>query len=744
MKPLVTTASALKELATGLAPSSISTSSSLFSWEGAGAEYLLTNKDRVDDQRVVIVRDSFGHDPFVPDHLRSDRRPVLSRMAAFAERAATAGPLTLPRAWRQYKRNNLMAFFAVPGVDSHVTRWIAEVLTGDRSDVVFWDSTTSDAKTSLEEFDAAKPSNPLRNDEWIDAMSAAAEHFAVAEGPQPSDVEIALPELERAATRGWTYAEWMDVISPDQRAFVLAPTDKSIRLRGPAGSGKTLTLTLKAVHELQKARDAGEHLRILIVTHSWSLATEISASSDALGFGPLPEIDVFPLVEIAGEISPGGSSERSYKLIGNDSFSGKQAQLDEILDLLNDFVAGDWVTYRADVTPSLRDRFDSADVDERLALAWDLLIEFGSVIGAAAIFPGAGSESRYFNLERASWMIPLSGRADMRVVFELYSRYMESLDARGLWTSDQVLADLLNDLQKHSWNRARRTKGYDLIFVDEFHLFNPLERQVLHYLSRDVSVYPRIFMALDPRQSPSEAFIGLASDDTRSSASGSASAEANDGLGEITSIELNHVHRYTPEILRLVKHVHLEFPTLDLGRDWNIDFTSVESARKSGTLPTLVSSASRNGEETDIVRAVHGRYQAGTMALAIVDTRQWGRFSELASLIDQSQKFHVSTIAGRGDIEGLGYRKRGLVVGLAEYLAGLQFETVLVAGIPDLNPGSRTPGEVTRLLSLLYLGISRAENDVRVFVNDDDGGVPEVLQRAVANGLMNSQRGSLV
>lgn len=740
MKPLVTTASALKELATGMAPSAVATSTSLFSWEGAGAEYLLTNKSEVDDQRVVIVRDSFGHDPFVPDHLRSDRRPVLSRMAAFAERARTAGPLTLPRAWHQYKHNNLMAFFAVPGGDRRVTRWIAEVLTGDRSDVVFWEATTTDERISLEEFDAEKPSNPLRDDEWIDAVEAAAQHFAVANCPQPSDVEIALPELGQTATRGCTYGEWMEVISADQRAFVLAPTDKSIRLRGPAGSGKTLTLTLKAVHELLNAREAEEQLRILIVTHSWSLATEISDSSDALGLGPLPEIDVFPLVEIAAEISPGGNDDKSYKLIGNDSFSGKQAQLDEILDLLNDFVTGDWITYRADVSPSLRDRFDSEDADERLALAWDLLIEFGSVIGAAAIFPGAGSESRYFNLERASWMLPLTGRADMRVVFELYSRYMESLDARGLWTSDQVLADLLNDLQKRSWDRARRTKGYDLIFVDEFHLFNPLERQVLHYLSRDVTVYPRIFMALDPRQSPSEAFIGLASDDTRSSAS----VDASDGLGEVTSIELNHVHRYTPQILQLVKHVHLEFPTLDLGRDWNIDFTSVESVRESGPTPTLVISASRSGEETDIVRAVHNRYQAGTMALAIVDTRQWSRFSELASLINQSQKFHVSTIAGRGDIEGLWSRKRGLVVGLSEYLAGLQFETVLVAGIPDLNPGSRTPSEMTRLLSLLYLGISRAENDVRVFVNDDDGGVPEVLQRAVANGLLVSQRGSLV
>ena len=738
MKPLVTTSRSLKELATGTPLSAVPTSNSLFLWEGRHGTYLLTQKDSVDEQRVVIIRDHLRDDHVIPANLESERRPVLSRMAAFSERAQTGGTLKLPRGWHQYKHNNLVAFFAVPGFSAHDTRWIAEVMTGSRSDVIFWMAT--DSKVTLEEFDLEVRSVPLNDDEWLEALTAADQHYTRALTSGLSDVEIALPELDQAATRGRSYDEWGHLLSDDQKAFVHAPTNKSIRLRGPAGSGKTLALTLKAVRELLEARKNDTDVRILIVTHSWSLAAEISDSKDSLGLGQLPEIDVFPLLEIASAISPGGSGDGSYRLIGSDSFSGKLAQLQEILELLNDFVETDWVTFRAGVSTALQDRFDSNDVEERKALAWDLLTEFGSVIGAAAIFPGAGSDSRYFTLERAPWMLPLVSRADMRVVFELYIRYMESLDARGLWTGDQVLADLLNDLQKHSWNRARRTEGYDLIFVDEFHLFNPLERQVLHYLSRDVSVYPRIFMALDPRQSPSEAFIGLASDETHSSVP----SVATDELGEVTNIELTQVHRYTPQILQLVKHVHLEFPTLDLGSEWDIDFNSIESTRDNGELPKLLTAASRAGEEIDIARAVHDRYQNGRMALAIVDTRQWRRFSELAALLGKSPKFHVSTITGRSDIEGLGYRKRGLVVGMAEYLAGLQFDTVLVAGIPDLSPGTRTPSEVTRLLSLLYLGISRAENEVRVFVNDDDGGVLEVLQRAVANGYMTLQQGSLV
>jgi superfamily I DNA/RNA helicase len=337
-------------------------------------------------------------------------------------------------------------------------------------------------------------------------------------------------------------------------------------------------------------------------------------------------------------------------------------------------------------------------------------------------------------------MLPLESREDLRVVFLLYSQYMENLEARSLVTSDQVLADFLSYLETHAWNRSRRSQGYDLVFVDEFHLFSPLERQVLHYLTRDVTTYPRIFMAVDPRQSPSEAFIGVAADHTWSSTS----ASPEHSLGDVTNLELTTVHRFTPQILDLIKHVHHEFPTLDLGHDWDINFSAVESAQDDGPRPRLISAASRSGEETDIYRAIRDLYQNGRLALAIVDMRQWRRFSDLASRVAQSDKFHVSTISGRTDIEGLGYRGRGLVVGPAEYLAGLQFETVLVAGVPDLRISVLPANEKTRMLSLLYLALSRAEREIRVFVNDDDGGAAEVLLRAVANGLVESEQGSQV
>lgn len=739
MKPLVTSANALRVLATGLAPEAVDASVDLYPSETDEAEYLVTADDDLETQRVVLIRDEDWTDKHTPADLARSRRSVLGRMAAFVDRVKISAKLSLPRGWHQYKHGNLVAFFAVPRGASE-TRWIAEVLPGTRSDVVYWRTATSDSKTTLEDFDlAGRTTLPDLEAQWIRVIQSATDFFKGKSSA--ADVDMYLPALSQSPTKGWSYDRWLEAISDDQRSFIDAPATSSIRLRGPAGSGKTLALTMKAIAEVLRARQEDQDIRVLVTTHSWSLATEISESIDSMSLGSLPEIDVFPLLEIAENISPAyASSVSSFTVLGEDSFSGKQAQLDEIMDVIDEFIEGDWVTYRSKVSGELQSRLDSTNEQDRSALAWDLLVEFGSVIGAAAIFPGAGSDTRYFQIPRAPWMLPLSSRADLEVVFLLYTRFMEGLEARSLMTSDQVLADFLSHLETHAWNRSRKDEGYDLVFVDEFHLFSPLERQVLHYLTRDVRSYPKIFMALDPRQSPSESFIGIAADHVQSSTNFAPEIS----FGEVTNLELTKIHRFTPQILELIKHIHLFFPTHNLGHEWDIDFSKVESTKDDGPIPTLTTSESHSSEETDIYRVIRDVYPHGRVALAVVDTRQWPRFSKLAHQISQSGRYHVASITGRGDVDGLGYRRRGLLVGPAEYLAGLQFETVIVAGIPDLQAPYVAPNEKSRLLSLLYLAISRAERDVMVFVNEEDGGAPEVLLQGISNRLIRAVRGSFV
>ncbi|MFV9424614.1 MULTISPECIES: hypothetical protein [Microbacterium] len=657
-------------------------------------------------------------------------------MASFAERAESA-QLTLPRGWHQYKHENLVSFFAVPGMDVNRVRWITERVNRGPGLTVFWRVDTPKSQVRLEEFRPEVPDLPGDVFEvWDSALQNLQSQLESVR--TAADAEVYLPHLAPTAQKDQTLAGWLSVASPDQQSFIAAPTDRSIRLRGPAGSGKTLALTLKAVRETLAARTSGSPLRVLIATHSWSLASQISHNIDMLGVGDLPEIEVFPLLAVAENLAPQAAEGiDDYAVVGDDSFSGKRAQLDEILDVLSDFLATDWVTYKKTTSPELRARFESDDVGDHLALAWDLLTEFGSVIGAAGIFPGAGSESRYIQTPRSSWMLPLVAPGDHRVIFRLYVRYMKNLDERKLITTDQVIADFLNYLASHAWNRARRTHGYDLVFVDEFHLFSPLERQAIHYLTANVLEYPRIFMAMDPRQSPSEVFIGVAADSTQSGGN----FPPEEDLGDVTNLELSSVHRFTPQILSLVKHIHHAFPTFALGDDWEVDFANVTSSRSDGKKPLVLNAGTAFAEENDIVRAVHDVYQRGRVAIAVVDGRFWPRYSQLAATLSQSGKFHVATLSARADIDDIGYRSRGIVLGAAEHLAGLQFETVLTVGLPNIHDTAPVH-ERRRLLSLLYLAVTRAESEVRIFTNDEDGGVPDVLLQAAAQGHAEVARGA--
>ena len=61
--------------------------------------------------------------------------------------------------------------------------------------------------------------------------------------------------------------------------------------------------------------------------------------------------------------------------------------------------------------------------------------------------------------------------------------------------------DFRRFLESYTWNIRREADGYDFVIVDEYHLFNDTERYILHLLTRDPNQYPRIVMAMDPRQS---------------------------------------------------------------------------------------------------------------------------------------------------------------------------------------------------------------------------------------------------
>lgn len=726
MKTLVTTAQALRELSTGTATSSITESASLGRFEYPDVDLLLHRDDDLNSVPILLMGCSSR--TFLPKQLERDARRAYSRIASFAERAqSSTGSLNLPHSWSQFKDGSFITFYALPGADADAARWIAEVPeTG--TNLILWTLTDRKNQVDLHEFRTQHRDQiyPFHQN-FLDAIEALPEKWRDEIDQDIVPPEISLAPLETRQSDAWTVDEWLAKITPEQSQFVNSPENRPIRLKGAAGSGKTVALALKALKHAQQARKTNASTKILITTHSWALADQIDNFITTIDSSARNHIDVFPLMEIAKTISPQYvNDDLGFRLLGDDSLSGKRATLDIIREVIEEFIATDWITYSSSTSSSLRERINSNQFETIDALTWDLMLEFGSVIGAGAIFPGAGSLLKYRQIKRAPWMLPLDSEGDTATVFRLYEMYMTSLKDRKFLTGDQVLADLLSHLETHAWNRTRIRDGYDLILVDEYHLFSPLERHVLHFLSRDVRDYPHIFMALDPGQSASAEFIGNAADEVESGSDEGDTASTH----SVQDISLTGVHRYTPEILALIQHLFRTFPTFELGADWAVDLSAVESLKDHGSLPILCDAASKAGNAQDMIQQIQSNYSNGRIAVAVIDPNKWAYFSALATDIAKAGRFHIDLLSARQSVSTLAYRQRGVVFAPASELAGLQFDTVLIAGLPNMDE-IRNINERIRILSLLYLAVSRSQRKCVIFVNDDDGGIPKVLKDAI-------------
>lgn len=119
----------------------------------------------------------------------------------------------------------------------------------------------------------------------------------------------------------------------------------------------------------------------------------------------------------------------------------------------------------------------------------------------------------------------------------------------------------------------------------------------------------------------------------------------------------------------------------------------------------------------------------------LLENRLFGPYSEIAG-----RRPGVSVISGRDDLLSLHGRRKSRVVGLAEHVAGLQFETVLVTGFPDWLSSNDCPAHRLRFaLTLLYLACSRAEQRLELFL-DRDLPVPMVLAKAVRGGVVVEEK----
>src|SRR5574341_251888 len=464
--------------------------------------------DRQASEKSMLVVISLGASGFfglVPPAARVVALQRIHRVALKAQSKA----LNFPPAWSPFHAENKLALFAYPaeyGNDRLVATVMIRPGTNIR-DLVVTDLTTEAAPINLKTY---KPSTAGYERALLSFASTISEAGASWVTPAPAETSTTI-DLETVSygsvTRGHTYSTWLDILSAPQKDFVTKRAVRSLKLRGPAGSGKTLALELKALSLMYAGARDGFLPKIAFLTHSWSIAEQVDESLRLMDeHGVAKHIDVVPLLTLAeGKLPPRAPG---YTLLGDDSYSGKLLQLRLVSSLLEEFASGSWLSFRRSCTDAFRNRVEAALATvEHDTFIWDLTHEFACVIAANGILPGITALERYLQVERMPWMMPLTNDIEQRAVMQLYAVYVRRLAAERHFTTDQVIGDYLNFLATFHWRAMRRVEGYDFVFVDELHLFNEQERLVFHHLTRDPDAFPIIFMAVDPKQSPAETYV---------------------------------------------------------------------------------------------------------------------------------------------------------------------------------------------------------------------------------------------
>jgi len=622
------------------------------------------------------------------------------RRVARVVKGMKSPPVHLPRHWLEYHHKNLLTFFALPREVSS-RRWVVEI--NSEIKCVKFDYLTSPG--SVVDVANFAPSA------WPNGITGVIAQFAAEELSEletPSFAPIAQEfDLEtigsRSVVEGRSYEEWLDLLSDSQKNILQQDMDASVRILGPAGSGKTLALCMRAI-QISRDKDVrAQGRRLLVATHSWAMSERIDGVLTALNGGISPDaITVFPLLSLL-ELHAGHIGQQRTNVIGDDSSEGRFKSIEIIgetiskLELTNHPGVAGWI---GDAVSAARDS------RQRLDLTLDLYDEISGVLTASGVSPDdPESIQEYLASSREDWMPPFETIADRGFVIAVYRSFMQELIDRSAITTDQFILDSIRILETFTWRMRKETEGYDYILVDELQVFDPQERSALQLLGRSRRGVPFI-TAEDPAQ-------GVFS-----------SLNARRATVENVPVYLDVVHRFNEQIFEFISFIYQQFPLNALP-------LRIHDTRGAGTQRPAMLSFARAEEAiaaasklvADIYADAGPSDRICVVTLGDIDAEVSARLVELGLKTIRLESFD--------DVERLSYSKRSIVVSPWQFVGGTQFSHVVVLALGISAPTSQF-GRLREMVSV-YLSCSRATESLNIYCA---GYVPLVLANAVDEKLL--------
>lgn len=699
--------------------------------------YLFDRQIEDENGPLIVINNTLG-DPIFTGADKDARN--LERIITVA-RAQYTDSVSIPQAWKLHYEAELFSISVKAGNNwkARLHFWIAHPSKNKEVKNLFvfslLESTVDFHKLVIdkEQYDSIR-------ENFIAAILSDDDALPAPE----TDAGIILTErLPQGFVQGGTLDVWYQTrLTKDQRAFVDKPHDNPVRLRGAAGTGKTLSLVIKFLKDGTEAERTGTPIRYGFLTHSKASVDFVNAICESLdpvgltlGGAKHAKLEIRTLYDLASNQLALHSSELTPLEL--DGRKGRQAQREIVESLIADMWQSKIMRARyKEISPELYERWNPDNAGHSI-LVNEVAGEFASVIDAEGIKPGSTRAERYAKNDsrRATWLMPLATELDRRFILEIHAKYCKELAEMKTLSIDQMVADFDSYLDTNRWAIMKDKLGYDALFVDELHLFTSVERQCLHKLIRQLGggepqARPAIFMAYDIKQSPTSSFASYFTSET-------SIFTPSSNLQNSDLVQLQKVFRYTPEITELLRDIDASFPAIDVPGEWNAYVG--ESDLPRGDTPTMQVHQSPKELMRHVFESAHDKARlikggGRRVAVLCLSEEMFDTYSVVAAG-QYSGKF--ITISSREPASEFRYAGKRFIFSMPEYVAGLQFDTVFIIHA-DRNEAPIDSGVGVRrsFISNLYLGASRAERVLTVHACLERGGITDFLQMALDRGAL--------
>ncbi|HIG9508240.1 TPA: UvrD-helicase domain-containing protein [Klebsiella pneumoniae] len=550
----------------------------------------------------------------------------------------------------------------------------------------------------------------------------------------PSSSYLSVSEIHEAGNlnnphMGLDY--WTKNLTESQKKFVFSESFGPDILKGAAGTGKTLSLILRSVVQLKNAKKTDNQLRAIFITHSIATKNNIenliasNGGDEFINSGKLQSIEVTTLQEWC--INNLGNRISATEYLDSDALESKQLQLLYINEALEDFFIKDYAGSLNFISPKLKKFFGNND-------PWGISILLQEEI-STYIKGRAGDDLKtYMSLPRTKNIIPIENDDDFKTIFSIYNKYQEKLIALNLFDSDDITLSALKETSTPIWKRRRMTAGFDIMYIDETHLFNTNELSLFHNLLKPNSNH--IVFTMDRSQATGDTTI------TKEDVAKELDANLANEHG------LSAVFRSSEHIINLASCVLASGATLfqELENPLAESMTGHTSLIEDKCcVPYIITK--QNASEVyrasfSFVDHIAQELDISKSDVLIVPCTDQV-FKELKNFAESNDKEYIS-IERRGDnlaVEAAATNNL-YVIGGMDYIGGLEFSVVVIVGADsDKFPEQSTyTGESLHFINYssfnkLYVAITRAKYQI-VFIAEKTQKISPLLETAVTEGLL--------